>query len=175
MHRSARSSAALDRSAVSIGRLRGTLTAAGAVGCAAFKTDGYDERTIRPVAEAFDAVLELGDAERSRPAEYPGGPSVDELFDVLSARRRRLSLRHLLRVGESLHVEELAESVAGTAPREGGERGQRERLLAGLCHVDLPKLEDAGLMTVSDRVVSATDATTAVEPHLALTATVDVQ
>ncbi|NHN48506.1 hypothetical protein G9464_13015 [Halostella sp. JP-L12] len=157
-----------------LGRLRSTLAAADAVACAAFETEGRDERTLRPVAEAFDAVLEL-DADRSRPAEYPGGPSADELFDVLSTRRRRLALRHLLRVGDALRVEELAAGVAGTASDGAEVRERRERLLTGLRHVDLPKLEDAGLVTVSDRVVSATDAVAAVEPHLALTATADVR
>ena len=156
------------------GRLQASLTAAGVVACAAFETDGHDERTVRPVVEAFDAVLELDGAKRSAPADYPRGPSVDELFDVLSARRRRLALRHLLRAGDS-HVEELAESVAGSAGTGGENRKHRERLLTGLCHVDLPKLEDAGLVTVSDEVVSATEAVTAVEPHLALTATADVR
>ena len=168
-------SASLPAITAFLGRFRGTLADVGAVACAAFETDSYDERSVRPVVEAFDAVLELDDAERSTPAEYPGGPSVDELFDVLSARRRRLALRHLLRVGESLHVKELAESVAGTASPRGGDRERRKRLITGLCHVDLPKLEDAGLVTVSDEVVSATDAMTAVEPHLALTATADVR
>lgn len=146
-------------------RLTSSLSSIGASGCAAFETAAHGERTVRPVTETFDAVFEIGRPGRClEPVD--GAPSPEVLFEVLSARRQRLVLRHLLRSEGSLNVRDLTRRVATS---EIEDRPDPERVRARLYHVDLPKLRDAGLITVEGDVVSATEAITAVEPHLALT------
>ena len=145
-------------------RLTDSLSAVGAVGCASFATGDRDGRTVRPVTELFGSVLEL-DERGSPDADRP--PS-ERVFDVLSTRRRRRVLRHLLRAGEPLHLRELAERLAGDgASGAGDERVRRE--YTGLHHVALPKLTQAGVVTVEDGVVATTEAFDGVVPHLALT------
>jgi DNA-binding HxlR family transcriptional regulator len=145
-------------------RLTSSLSSLGATSCASFETGNRGERTVRPVTETFGTVFEVGRLGRCL-EPVADHPSADVVFDVLSSRWQRLALRNLLRSDGTLHVRELAERIAAA---ETDDRPEIERVFTRLHHIDLPKLEDAGLVTVEDRTVSATEAVTAVEPHLAL-------
>lgn len=146
-------------------RLTSSLSSLRATSCASFETGDLGERTVRPVTETFGTVLEVGRLGRCL-EPVADHPSADVVFDVLSSRWQRLALRNLLRSDGTLHVRELAQRIAVA---ETDDRPDIERVSTRLHHIDLPKLEDAGLVTVEDRTVSATEAVTAVEPHLALT------
>ncbi|NHN59497.1 MULTISPECIES: hypothetical protein [Halorussus] len=79
-----------------------------------------------------------------------GSETVGELFDVLSRPERRLLL-YYLRDREAVPVEELTTVVAGWLrarrdPAEAVTPAERERVLAALHHVHLPRLEAAGLV-----------------------------
>jgi len=147
-------------------RLTDSLSAVGAVGCASFATGKRNGRAMRPVTELFGSVLELDEPDALTDGDRP--PS-DQVFEVLSTRRRRRVLRHLLYAGEPLHLRELAERLVD----DGSDVADDERVrreYTGLHHVALPKLTEAGVVTVEDRVVSLTSAVDAVVPHLALSA-----
>jgi DNA-binding HxlR family transcriptional regulator len=146
-------------------RLTSSLSSLGATSCASFETGNRGERMVRPVTETFGTVLEVGRLGRCL-EPVADHPSADVVFDVLSSRWQRLALRNLLRSDGTLHVRELAEHIAAA---ETDDRPNIERVFTRLHHIDLPKLEDAGLVIVEDQSVSATEAVTAVEPHLALT------
>ncbi|WP_135829866.1 DUF7344 domain-containing protein [Halorussus halobius] len=66
--------------------------------------------------------------------------SLDELFDVLSAERRRHALYVLYRRTEPTTVRDLADAVAAECGVD------LARVTADLAHVHLPKLADAGLV-----------------------------
>ncbi|WP_162991562.1 DUF7504 family protein [Halostella salina] len=132
--------------------------------CAAFETGGCEDATVAAVAGAFDSVLDLDGRRRTAVTEQldPG-----TLFELLSNRRQRLVLRRLVRDRDGLPLYDLAECVA-EAEDADGDREHRGRVYTSLHHVDLPKLTDAGVVTVDDDVVRPTDAIAAVEPHLSM-------
>ncbi|WP_449271866.1 DUF7504 family protein [Halostella pelagica] len=145
-------------------RLTSSLSALGAVSCASFETGKRGERMIRPVTETFGTVFELGRLGRSlEPTDDQ--LSSDDVFDVLSSRSQRLVLRSLLRAEGTLHVRELAQRIAAAQTTE---QPDIEQIVTRLHHIDLPKLRETGLVAVEDRVVSATEVVTEVEPYLAL-------
>lgn len=79
-----------------------------------------------------------------------GSETVGEIFDVLSRPERRLLL-YYLRDRETAPVEELTTAVAGWLqarrnPAEVVTPAERDRVLAALHHVHLPRLEAAGLV-----------------------------
>ena len=146
-------------------RLTDSLSSVGVVGCASFATGERDGRAMRPVTELFGSVIELDE----RGARDAGQLPAERVFDVLATRRRRRVLRYLLHAGEPLHLRDLAERLADDgASAADHERVRRE--YTGLHHVALPKLTEAGVVTVEDRVVALTSAVDAIVPHLALSA-----
>jgi len=76
----------------------------------------------------------LGEGRGSNPQ------SLDDVFDVLSANRRRHALYVLYRRADSTTVRELADALT---PESGGDV---ERVTAELAHVHLPRLDDAGVV-----------------------------
>lgn len=74
-----------------------------------------------------------------------GESMLDELFDVLSDRRRRYALYHLDDEGGASTREAIVDSVVDRETAEG-DRPNRERVLAELHHVHLPRLHDAGFV-----------------------------
>jgi hypothetical protein len=84
--------------------------------------------------------------------DRPDGPAemVSELFDALRRSNRRYAL-YYLRDRETATVAELATVVASwTQAREADPeivtQADRQRVMVSLHHVDLPALEDAGLV-----------------------------
>ena len=82
-----------------------------------------------------------------------GGDRQDELFDVLSNRRRRLMLRSLETAEKPVSVGELAmelvawESGQPVLDRSGDER---EAIEISLVHNHLPKMAEAGFVKYDD-------------------------
>lgn len=103
--------------------------------------------------------------------------SLDTVLEVLSNERRRLVLEYLLRRDESATVEELIDHVvAESRPVERRRPDDlRSRFGGRLRHVDLPKMDDTGLIEYdrARQVVSATDAAQVVEPYFELLRTDD--
>jgi DNA-binding transcriptional ArsR family regulator len=94
-------------------------------------------------------------------------PALDSLFRCLADGRRRIVLAHLLDGGDrSATVDELADAVIETEGRSPS--SDPESVAITLDHVHLPLLADAGFIDYErDRgVVTPTDRTTSVEPHL---------
>lgn len=121
--------------------------------------EARSRHTVAVLSGLVDVVL---DRELSRGdgrwTVTSGRPSVDaerlldpdDLFDVLSARPRRLALCHLLETDGPTAAVELAAAVAdldGSAD-ELAETAAFQRTYAGLVHVHLPKLEAHGLVSV---------------------------
>lgn len=96
---------------------------------------------------------------------------IDNVFAVLSSKRRRLVLEHLLGRPSPVAVPELVDRVV-TAELNGHERpGElRERVVVSLHHVHLPKLANSGLVEFDPEreEVTIREAATAVEPYLTL-------
>jgi hypothetical protein len=91
--------------------------------------------------------------ERSVPAEFTasaersGGPTTQELFDVLSNRRRRYALHALDRDGETT-IGALADRVAAwenDRPVDEVTAAERKRVYTALQQSHLPKLDRTGL------------------------------
>ncbi len=88
--------------------------------------------------------------------------STDDVYDILSNRRRRYAIHYLKQTGEPVDVSTLAEQVAawenGKTPEELGSQ-ERKRVYISLYQSHLPTLEKRGLINYdSDRgVVELTD------------------
>jgi DNA-binding transcriptional ArsR family regulator len=87
-------------------------------------------------------------------------PTRDELFSVLRNQRRRFVIHHLERVPGPVDVGDLATQVAAwenRVSREAVTAKQRRRVYNALQQTHVPKLEQAGIITVDRREVSLTD------------------
>lgn len=101
-------------------------------------TDGGEGRRARPRATISDGGI--------------GGSVLDELFDVLSDRRRRFVLYHLGDAGGSTTRDALVDRIAAREAADGdGDGPNREHVVAELHHVHLPRLSDAGLIEYDQR------------------------
>lgn len=112
-----------------------------------------DERTIETLRPVFDTVIERDGDDDDR-------ISPDVAFDLLRARRRRYVLYRLLDGSEGIAVEELAADVARR------EDGDPDRVETSLRHSHLPKLEDAGLISLNSDHVDPRHPIEAIEPYL---------
>lgn len=90
----------------------------------------------------------------------PAGPTADveltedDLFDVLSNRRRRYAVHLLEREGESVRLGAMAERIA--AWENGIEHhavscAQRKRVYTALQQIHLPQMDEAGVVDFDDR------------------------
>lgn len=93
------------------------------------------------------------------------GLTADELFDVVTARRRRRVLRTLRRRGGTMTFDSL------TSVLERGESDRWERASTTLHHLVLPKLEHADLLVRDDDDIVLTDGGTSVAAWLAVVTT----
>ncbi|KAB1198038.1 MULTISPECIES: hypothetical protein [Haloferax] len=71
--------------------------------------------------------------------------STDEIFDVLGEKRRRTLLTELCSHSDSITLFALADKLSQTDANH--EETIDDEVLVTLHHVDLPKLDDAGLLT----------------------------
>lgn len=112
-----------------------------------------DERTVRTLRPVFNDVVEW---------EPPAASMTpDVAFDVVGATRRRYALYHLFENRGGERIETLAAAVAR---REGVL--DRDRVETSLRHAHLPKLADAGLVSLDSERVVARDALAEIEPYL---------
>lgn len=99
--------------------------------------------------------------------------SNDEIFDLLSARRRRILVLFLEGTDEEPSLMDLAGQIAAkemeTDP-ENVTRKQRKRVYVALYQTHIPKLEDAGVIEYDDanKVVELTDRAQLLLPYLRL-------
>lgn len=137
---------------------------AGCVGFVRVDPAAHSDRTIGAMADVADVAIEP-DAKRGgerwavrtagRPVAHiegaASGPSLDDIFELLSDRRRRLALRFLVEATAPTTTEALARRIADVE-RSDGEPPSDEtlsRIYTGLVHVHLPKLRDHGVVTVA--------------------------
>ena len=122
--------------------------------------------------EAVESV-----AESSNPG--PDGPTQraelteDDLFDVLSNRRRRYAVHLLEREGDPIRLGAMAEQIAawenGIDPHAVS-CAQRKRVYTALQQIHLPQMDEAGIVEFDDRsgVVEPTDAMDAMDVYVDL-------
>lgn len=120
-----------------------------------------DDRTIETLRPVFDTTI---GGERTSDVLSP-----DVAFDLLRASRRRYVLYYLLSNRDSTTVDALATHVAR---REGLD--DPDRVATSLHHSHLPKLADAGLVSVESGDVTPLDAIASIEPYLSLSAPHDL-
>lgn len=120
----------------------------------------HGETTVRTLEPVFDTVVERDEPSDSIPP--------DLAFDLLGARRRRYVLYHLLETPEGATVDALAAAIARQ------ERQEFDRIETSLYHVHLPKLENAGVISVTDDRVVPHGSIAALEPYLSLAADHDL-
>lgn len=132
------------------------LSGAEAVGQFSLDPTAVDESTIRTLEPIFDTVTE----ERS---DDPSAIPPDTAFDVLSEPRRRYVLHYLHEHADPVTVSKLADWVARHEPDTDG-----DRIEVSLHHSHLPKLEDAGLISLVETRVSGRPAIETVLPYLEL-------
>ncbi|WP_226013525.1 DUF7344 domain-containing protein [Halomicrobium salinisoli] len=100
-----------------------------------------------------------------------GGQRQDELFDVLSDRRRRSVLDALRDAETPVPVAALAADLATDEPRgsgSGSTEEQGEAIRVSLVHRHLPKMAATGFVSYDDtrQTVSLADRTDEVRTHL---------
>lgn len=96
---------------------------------------------------------------------------VDELFSVLASARRRRVLDYLRASGPSAGIDELAAEIAsGDDGPDATAREDRRRAYISLYHRDLPKMADAGLVSVdaANETVTLADGLGPIETYLGL-------
>ena len=119
------------------------------------------------------------DVDLPGPAQPDSEPSPDtevtedELFDVLSNRRRRYAVHLLEREEQPLRLGPLAEQIAawenGIEPYAVSS-AQRKRVYTALQQIHLPRMDEAGIVDFDDRagIVEATEATEAMDVYVDL-------
>ena len=97
----------------------------------------------------------------------------DILFAILRDGHRRYVLRYLSQKVAAVPLTDLAEQII--VQEERPTRDRFERVLTGLYHVHLPKLEEAGIVRydVERGTVELLETAAQVTPHLDLVATED--
>lgn len=98
-------------------------------------------------------------------------PSIDDVFEVLSNRRRRYTLHHLQRRDEPVELGNLSERVAAWENETGIEKvtsAERKRVYTALQQFHLPKMEDSGLIEYDQRgsIVELTDTADTLDVYL---------
>ncbi|WP_425433323.1 DUF7344 domain-containing protein [Haloarcula rubra] len=98
--------------------------------------------------------------------------SRDEIFHILSNKRRRFILEYLRRTEEPVGLIDLAKSVAAwenDKPREELTVDERRRMYVSLYQSHVPKLSSAGLVDydTDEQTVASGDTITQIEPYLA--------
>jgi len=97
--------------------------------------------------------------------------SEDEIFDLLSNRRRRYVLNYLLRVDRPVSIQELSKQLAmwefDVEPDELTDQ-QEKRIYVALYQTHIPKLEDAGVVEYDSdaSLVELTGEATQLQPYV---------
>jgi HSP20 family molecular chaperone IbpA len=99
--------------------------------------------------------------------------SKDQIFELLSNKRRRWMIRYLDSANEPVSLQDFITHVAakeeGTSP-DSVSRKYYKRIQVGLIQTHLPKLQDAGVVEYDEkkRTVTLTDAASVLRPYLRL-------
>ncbi|MDL5360893.1 hypothetical protein [Halalkalicoccus sp. NIPERK01] len=131
------------------------LAKADAVGRFSLDPLAVDERTIRTLEPLFDVVYQEG--------EEPPSITPETAFDVLRAPRRRYVLHYLRENPGPTTVAALADWVARYEPD-----ADDGRLETSMYHSHLPKLENAGLISLDGTRVSGRPTIESLAPYLEL-------
>ncbi|MFO7928016.1 MAG: DUF7344 domain-containing protein [Halobacteriota archaeon] len=121
--------------------------------------------------EAAEIVFESADiTSETRPSTEL---TEDDLFDVLSNRRRRYAIHLIEREGGAVDIGTLAEQIAAWEngiESHGVSCAQRKRVYTALQQIHLPQMADAGVITFDDRsgVVEPTIAMEAMDIYVDL-------
>lgn len=121
--------------------------------------------TVEGEAASVDASLGF-DAQDETDA-----PTEDQVFDVLSNRRRRFALHALRRDGDTVDIGTLAEQIAawenGTDPASVTST-ERKRVYTALQQSHLPRMHEVGMVKFDKRAgtVDATDAAEEIDVYL---------
>jgi hypothetical protein len=111
--------------------------------------------TTRPAAgapeeaSAADETVDANAGSGASEGTATSGPTQNELFDVLSNRRRRYALHVLTRRGEPVELGPLADRVAAWEngrPVDEVTSAQRKRVYTALQQSHLPKLDEVGVV-----------------------------
>ena len=79
-------------------------------------------------------------------------PTLDQIFEVLSHRRRRYVLYYLRHVSDGVaSIEDIATHVAQFECTSENADDHQASILTSLQHVHLPKLEEAGVVEYDER------------------------
>lgn len=113
-----------------------------------------DEPTVGTLRPVFETVI-----ERERPTAESLSPDV--AFGLVEAARRRYVLYHLFESGLETSIETL---VAAVARREGTD--DHDRVETSLRHAHLPKMEEAGLVSLGRKRIAVRGSLAAIEPYL---------
>ncbi|ELY35194.1 DUF7504 family protein [Halalkalicoccus jeotgali] len=116
-----------------------------------------DDRIVRTLEPLFDSVHE---PEDPTPTITP-----ETAFDVLRDSRRQHVLRYIYERDGSVPLSALVKRIAHHEPD-----ADADRIEISMHHSHLPKLEDAGLISVGETHVTGCPAIEALEPHLELVA-----
>lgn len=126
--------------------------------------------TLIPVTGLYLYMVNYSPKANTAEADV-GGERQDELFDVLSDRRRRSILGSLGNAETPISVAALATELAsgeahGSAPDRSDDRG--EAIKVSLLHTHLPKMAAAGVVRYDDtrQTVSLGDRTEEARAHL---------
>ncbi len=97
--------------------------------------------------------------------------SSDEIFSLLSNKRRRFILRHLKKEKQPVDLSQVVEEVAAwesDKPVEELTEDERKRVYVSLYQTHIPKLAAAGLINYEDveRTVELTDSANQIKPYI---------
>lgn len=116
--------------------------------------------------------LSLSDSDRpSHEVDTRGRLELDDAFEVLSNRRRRYVVHHILQCDETVDLRSLSRQVAAWENRKQLDRvsaEERRRVYNALQQFHLPKLRDAGVVCYdSDRgTIGSTEITENLQAYL---------
>ncbi|MEM4781946.1 MAG: hypothetical protein QXG03_10360 [Halalkalicoccus sp.] len=137
----------------------------GSVGRFSIDSTTTDERTIRTLTPLFDTVSETVPDEREEPESVPA----DTAFDVLRAPRRRYVLYSLREATGPTTISALASKVAYHELNT-----ETDRIETSLHHSHLPKLENAGLISIDGSNVTKRPSMASLDPYLDLVSEEDL-
>jgi len=131
----------------------------------------------RPHAEDDIEPGEVEHAPETDSQELTDGTTRDELFYLLKNQRRRFILHHLKNVERPIEIGELARQVAAWENKVACEdvtSKQRRRVYNALQQTHVPKLEEAGMISVERRSVALTEDAKQLDIYLDLVPGADV-
>jgi HSP20 family molecular chaperone IbpA len=115
----------------------------------------------------------MSDSTTEQPGNESDDLSKDEIFELLSNKRRRWMVRFLDAANEPVPLQEFITHIAakeeGTDP-DSVSRKYYKRIQVGLIQTHLPKLQDIGVIEYDEkqRTVALTDAAAVLRPYLRL-------